>query len=224
MTFRDIISKIFTPLRQSASPSLIKLIEHTNIVAEAGEILHHLLTSDPFDREILHDKIVFLEKKADDIQREGVDIIYNAFFLPIDRSMLLRAFEISDDIADVIRKTSYELTKSQQPATEYNLIAALAIKDETKLMAQLATLMSSMEKNRSEIRKTISRIHYHEKEADRAYRDTFEAHFDPAKISGTCQNAISVMLDMRITEKLEAIADKCEDFAHECARILSDYV
>lgn len=74
MTLRETLSKIFRPLRQNLSPSLAKLIEHTHIVAEAGTYLNDILHTDPDKREELHSAIVQLEKQADQIQHEAIEI------------------------------------------------------------------------------------------------------------------------------------------------------
>lgn len=218
MSFRSILSRTIGTIRPANSPSLAKLQEHVRTVSLAGETLDKLLQATQIsEQNSLNSRIVSLEKNADMLEKEGADLIHRAIILPFDRSMLLQAFEMSDNVIDNIRKAAFEIVSHGLKATPYAKQSAEAIQIATRNMIDLPDLLRSPEKNQDKIWSIIQAIHEQEKHADNAYRSTIENIRDLAG-----PDPIEATLILRIADRLEAIADNCEDFALQCGRILSD--
>lgn len=218
MDFLSHLSRLIGLAKPSSSPSLTLLQNHTRTVEKAARLLEKLLVGSPEERKAINFKIINLEKEADGIEYRGIQAIHQAILLPFDRSMLLAAFHLSDDIIDNIRKLSFELTETQIDLPREAIEIARAIANATVRMCDLPHQLERPERHAVDILNTVRSVHLFEKEADHAYRSLYSKYCGPAEGVDLYRN----LMILDFGKKLEAIADGCEDFSKECYRILTD--
>lgn len=218
MDFLSHLARLVGLAKPRSSPILSLLQEHTSLVKEATILLESLLRAPPAGLEAINEQIIALEKQADVIEYQGTQAIHQAILLPFDRSMLLAAFHLSDNVIDNIRKLSFELTETQVELPQEAKDISRAIAQAAARMCDLPHQLERPERHADDIKNTVRSVHFFEKEADRAYRTLYSEYCKFAEGQELYRNIM--ILDFG--RKLEAIADGCEDFSKECYRILTD--
>jgi predicted phosphate transport protein (TIGR00153 family) len=180
---------------------------HANLIVDASKELVHL-----FDDLAHTDRhmgtIKDLEKRADRITYETVDLLHKTFITPLDRDDMLKLITNMDDIADLMEDVAETVSLYDVTATtdEAKQLAAISVAC-CERVHTIVHMLSEM-KNASEILKVASEIERLESDADRVLRTAM------SKLFREEDNVKNLIKYKAIYELLESITDKCEDVAN----------
>lgn len=181
--------------------------QHADIVAEASKELVKLFDDlAHIDRHM--DAIKSLEKRADRITFETVDLLHKTFITPLDRDDMLKLITSMDDVADLMEDVAetvslYNVSATTDEAKELAVISMECC----ERMSQAIHLLDNM-KNAGEIIKIASEIERLESDADRVLRKAM------SKLFREEEDVKSLIKYKAVYELLESITDKCEDVAN----------
>ena len=181
--------------------------QHADIVAEASKELVKLFNDFAhIDRHM--DAIKSLEKRADRITFETVDLLHKTFITPLDRDDMLKLINSMEDVVDLMEDVAvtaslYKVTSTTDEAKE---LAAISMEC-CERMSQAIHLLDNM-KNAGEIIKIASEIERLESDADRVLRNAM------SKLFREEEDVKSLIKYKAVYELLESITDKCEDVAN----------
>lgn len=176
--------------------------------AESAKLLHALINN--YSGEMIHDKaekIHQLEDQGDQLSRQIINELYDAFITPIDREDIVLITNRLDDILDGLNATTYlfENLSVQTIRANTDTFLRLIVQATTDLVK--ATSEFSKFKHSKVLQQYIGEVGKTESEADRLHSTLIKELFAHEK------NPIEVIKWRDIYNHLEKIMDACESAA-----------
>jgi len=183
--------------------------EHASLVVQGAGALVEMLAdySDNGRRDSYVAKIQSIEKAADKVTHQTVDLMHNTFVTPFDRDQINKLIQRMDDILDLIQDTAeslmlydvHVLTPEVSHLADLVHICCLRVND-------AVTQLSSMD-NGPAILKVCQEIDALETDADRVTQSAISRLFREE------QDVRQLVKLKAIYELLELVTDKCQDVA-----------
>ena len=181
--------------------------EHAEQIVQGSRELAALMASHD-DLERRTHTIETIEKRADKITRNTIELLHKTFITPIDREDIHQLISKMDDILDLIEDSAQlmYLYDVRDPTPEAKKLADIGVACCEKVKSAVA-LLSSMD-NSAEIMLICADIDKLESDADHVMRAAM------AKLFREEPNVLNVIKMKEIYELLETVTDKCEDVAN----------
>ncbi|MGL4767640.1 MAG: DUF47 domain-containing protein [Formosimonas sp.] len=181
--------------------------QHAELIVAASKELVELF-DDLAHTERHMNHVRELEKRADRLTYETVDLLHKTFITPLDRDDMLKLITSMDDIADLMEDVAetvslYNVTSTTSEAKEMAVIAQACCERVSTAVHMLGDM-----KNAGEILKVSAEIGRLESDSDRVLRAAMSKLF---REEDDVKNLIKYKA---IYELLESITDKCEDVAN----------
>ena len=143
--------------------------DHASLVVEGAHELNAFL-SDMSNREAHAQNVAFIEKKADKITHETINLLHQTFITPLDREDIHKLISNMDDILDMMEDVAecvmlYDVREVTDAARR---LADICVSCAEKVK-QAVSMLSNMD-NSAAILKICSEIDQLESEADRVMR------------------------------------------------------
>ena len=181
--------------------------EHAEQIVEGSRELAAMMTSfDHLDRRAY--SIETIEKKADRITHQTVELLHKTFITPLDRDAIHTLITTMDDILDLIEDVAHSIflfdIKAVTP--EAHKLAEICVTSAEKVQAAVKLLPKTA--NAAEIMLLCEEIDRLESDADHIMRSAM------AKLFREEPNVLNIIKMKEIYELLETVTDKCEDVAN----------
>ncbi len=181
--------------------------EHAEqIVAGSRELAVMMTSFDNLDRRAY--SIETIEKKADRITHQTVELLHKTFITPLDRDAIHTLITTMDDILDLIEDVAHSIflydIKSVTP--EAHKLAEICVTSAEKVQAAVKLLPKT--ENAAAIMLLCEEIDRLESDADHIMRAAM------AKLFREEPNVLNIIKLKEIYELLETVTDKCEDVAN----------
>jgi uncharacterized protein len=181
--------------------------EHAEAIVEGSRELAELMANfDSLERRAY--SIETIEKRADRITHQTVDLLHKTFITPLDRDAIHTLITTMDDILDLIEDVAHSIflydIKAVTP--EAQKLAAICVTCSEKVQAAVRLLPKTS--NAAEILVLCEEIDKLESDADHVMRAAM------AKLFREEPNVLNVIKMKEIYELLETVTDKCEDVAN----------
>ena len=181
--------------------------EHAEtIVAGSRELAELMQHFDNLERRAY--SIETIEKKADRITHQTVELLHKTFITPLDRDAIHTLITTMDDILDLIEDVAHSIylydIKAVTP--EAQKLAQICVTCAEKVCSAVKLLPKS--ENAADILVLCEEIDKLESEADHVMRAAM------AKLFREEPNVLNVIKMKEIYELLETVTDKCEDVAN----------
>ncbi len=181
--------------------------EHAEqIVAGSRELAAMMTSFDNLDRRAY--SIETIEKKADHITHQTVQLLHKTFITPLDRDAIHTLITTMDDILDLIEDVAHSIflydIKSVTP--EAHKLAEICVISAEKVQAAVRLLPKT--ENAAEIMLLCEEIDRLESDADHIMRSAM------AKLFREEPDVLNIIKMKEIYELLETVTDKCEDVAN----------
>ncbi len=181
--------------------------DHASLVVEGAHELNAFL-SDMSNREAHAQNVAFIEKKADKITHETINLLHQTFITPLDREDIHKLISNMDDILDMMEDVAecvmlYDVREVTDAARR---LADICVSCAEKVK-QAVTMLSNMD-NSAAILKICSEIDQLESEADRVMRSAM------SKLFRDEPDTRQLIKLKAIYELLETVTDRCEDTAN----------
>jgi predicted phosphate transport protein (TIGR00153 family) len=189
--------------------------EHAEQIVHGSRELAALMASGD-DLECRARNIESIEKRADKIARETIELLHKTFITPIDREDIHQLISKMDDILDLIEDASQLmfLYDVRIPTPEAKKLADICVVCCEKVKGAVA-LLPSMD-NAAEIMAICTDIDRLESEADHVMRAAIARLFRE-------EPDVRELIKLRsIYEHLETVTDRCEDVANIIQGIVLD--
>jgi predicted phosphate transport protein (TIGR00153 family) len=183
--------------------------EHASLVVQGAGALVEMLAdySDNGRRDAYVAKIQSIEKAADKVTHQTVDLMHNTFVTPFDRDQINKLIQRMDDILDLIQDTAeslmlydvHILTPEVSHLADLVHVCCLRVHD-------AVTQLSSMD-NGPAILKVCQEIDALETDADRVTQAAISRLFREE------QDVRQLVKLKAVYELLELTTDKCQDVA-----------
>jgi len=181
--------------------------EHAGQVVQGSRELAALMASGD-DLERRAHNIESIEKRADRITRNTIELLHKTFITPIDRDDIHQLISKMDDILDLIEDSAQLmfLYDVRVPTPEAKKLADICVVCCEKMQSAVA-LLSSMD-NAAAIMTICTEIDRLESEADHVMRAAMARLFRD-------EPDVRELIKLRtIYEHLETVTDRCEDVAN----------
>lgn len=181
--------------------------EHAEQIVLGGKELVSLMAShDDFQRRAY--AIETIEKRADRITQNTIELLHKTFITPLDRDEIHSLITRMDDILDLMEDVSQSIflydVKALTPESQKLAEVCLACAEQVKLAVGLLANMD----NAGQILKACEEIDRLESEADHVMRAAM------AKLFRDEPDVRNVIKLKAIYELLETVTDRCEDVAN----------
>ena len=181
--------------------------EHAEtIVAGSRELAELMAKFDNLERRAY--SIETIEKNADRITHQTVELLHKTFITPLDRDAIHTLITTMDDILDLIEDVAHSIflydIKAVTP--EAQKLAAICVTCSEKVQAAVKLLPKT--ENAAEVLVLCEEIDKLESEADHVMRAAM------AKLFREEPNVLNIIKMKEIYELLETVTDKCEDVAN----------
>ena len=181
--------------------------DHASLVVEGAHELNAFL-SDMSNREAHAQNVAFIEKKADKITHETINLLHQTFITPLDREDIHKLISNMDDILDMMEDVAecvmlYDVREVTDAARR---LADICVSCAEKVK-QAVSMLSNMD-NSAAILKICSEIDQLESEADRVMRSAM------SKLFRDEPDTRQLIKLKAIYELLETVTDRCEDTAN----------
>lgn len=181
--------------------------EHADTIVEGSRELAELMAKfDNLERRAY--SIETIEKKADRITHQTVELLHKTFITPLDRDAIHTLITTMDDILDLIEDVAHSIflydIKAVTP--EAQKLAAICVTCAEKVQAAVKLLPKT--ENAAEVLVLCEEIDKLESEADHVMRAAM------AKLFREEPNVLNIIKMKEIYELLETVTDKCEDVAN----------
>jgi len=181
--------------------------EHAEQVAQGSHELAALMSSGD-DLERRAHNIESIEKRADRITRNTIELLHKTFITPLDRNDIHQLISKMDDILDLIEDSAQLmfLYDVKIPTPEAKKLADICVSCCEKVKAAVA-LLANMN-NAPQIMQICSDIDRLESEADHVMRSAIARLFRD-------EPDVRELIKLRsVYEHLETVTDRCEDVAN----------
>lgn len=181
--------------------------DHASLVVEGAHELKAFL-SDMGNREAHAQNVNSIEKKADKITHETIQLLHQTFITPLDREDIHKLISNMDDILDLMEDVAecvvlYDLREVSDAARK---LADICVACAEKV--KVAVGMLSNLDNSQAILKICGEIDQLESEADRVMRSAM------SKLFRDEPDTRQLIKLKAIYELLEQVTDRCEDTAN----------
>ena len=181
--------------------------DHASLVVQGAHELNAFL-SDMGNREAHAQNVSAIEKKADKITHETIQLLHQTFVTPLDREDIHKLISRMDDILDLMEDVAecvvlYDVREVSDSARK---LAEICVSCTEKV--KLAVGMLSNLDNSQAILKICSEIDQLESEADRVLRSAM------SKLFRDEPDTRQLIKLKAIYELLETVTDRCEDTAN----------
>ena len=181
--------------------------DHASLVVQGARELNAFL-SDMGNREAHAQNVSAIEKKADKITHETIQLLHQTFVTPLDREDIHKLISRMDDILDLMEDVAecvvlYDVREVSDSARK---LAEICVSCTEKV--KLAVGMLSNLDNSQAILKICSEIDQLESEADRVLRSAM------SKLFRDEPDTRQLIKLKAIYELLETVTDRCEDTAN----------
>jgi uncharacterized protein len=181
--------------------------EHAAAIVEGSRELADLMHNfDNLERRAY--SIETIEKKADKITHQTVDLLHKTFITPLDRDAIHTLITTMDDILDLIEDVAHSIflydIKSVTP--EAQKLADICVACADKVQAAVKLLPKT--ENAASLLLLCEEIDKLESDADHVMRAAM------AKLFREEPNTLNIIKMKEIYELLETVTDKCEDVAN----------
>ena len=181
--------------------------EHAETIVEGSRELATLMsTFDNLERRAY--SIETIEKKADKITHQTVELLHKTFITPLDRDAIHKLITTMDDILDLIEDVAHSIflydIKAVTP--EAQKLAEICVTCTEKVRAAVKLLPKH--ENAADILVLCEEIDKLESDADHIMRAAM------AKLFREEPNVLNIIKMKEIYELLETVTDKCEDVAN----------
>ena len=181
--------------------------EHADTIVEGSRELAELMAKfDNLERRAY--SIETIEKNADRITHQTVELLHKTFITPLDRDAIHTLITTMDDILDLIEDVAHSIflydIKAVTP--EAQKLAAICVTCSEKVQAAVKLLPKT--ENAAEVLVLCEEIDKLESEADHVMRAAM------AKLFREEPNVLNIIKMKEIYELLETVTDKCEDVAN----------
>lgn len=181
--------------------------EHADTIAEGSRELAALMASfDNLERRAY--SIETIEKKADKITHQTVELLRKTFITPLDRDAIHTLITTMDDILDLIEDVAHSIflydIKAVTP--EAQKLVEICVHCVAKVQAAVKLLPNT--DNAADILVLCEEIDKLESDADHVMRAAM------AKLFREEPNVLNIIKMKEIYELLETVTDKCEDVAN----------
>ncbi len=181
--------------------------EHAEqIVAGSRELAVMMTSFDNLDRRAY--SIETIEKKADRITHQTVELLHKTFITPLDRDAIHTLITTMDDILDLIEDVAHSIflydIKAVTP--EALKLAEICVTSAEKVQAAVKLLPKT--ENAAAIMLLCEEIDRLESDADHIMRAAM------AKLFREEPDVLNIIKLKEIYELLETVTDKCEDVAN----------
>ncbi len=169
------------------------------------------------DLRELASSIDAIEKRADGITRQTVQLLHRSFVTPLDREEIHKLISAMDDCLDLIQDCaeSVSLYDVKRVPAEAALLAEICVGCAERVQQAVAHLANA-ERNGDTIMRLCEEIDRLETDADRVMRSAM------SRLFRTERDAIHLIKMKAIYELLETVTDRCEDVAHILEGIVID--
>ncbi len=181
--------------------------EHADTIVEGSRELAALMASfDNLERRAY--SIETIEKRADKITHQTVELLHKTFITPLDRDAIHKLITTMDDILDLIEDVAHSIflydIKAVTP--EAQRLAEICVQCAAKVQAAVKLLPKT--ENAADILALCEEIDKLESDADHVMRAAM------AKLFREEPNVLNIIKMKEIYELLETVTDKCEDVAN----------
>ena len=181
--------------------------EHADTIVEGSRELAALMASfDNLERRAY--SIETIEKRADKITHQTVELLHKTFITPLDRDAIHTLITTMDDILDLIEDVAHSIflydIKAVTP--EAQRLTEICVHCAAKVQAAVKLLPKS--ENATDILALCEEIDRLESDADHVMRAAM------AKLFREEPNVLNIIKMKEIYELLETVTDKCEDVAN----------
>ncbi|MEP7154620.1 MAG: DUF47 domain-containing protein [Betaproteobacteria bacterium] len=181
--------------------------DHATLVVEGAHELKAFL-SDMGNREAHAQNVNSIEKKADKITHETIQLLHQTFITPLDREDIHKLISNMDDILDLMEDVAecvvlYDVREVSDAARK---LADICVSCAEKVKLAVG-LLSNLD-NSQAILKICSEIDQLESEADRVMRSAM------SKLFRDEPDTRQLIKLKAIYELLESVTDRCEDTAN----------
>ncbi len=181
--------------------------EHAQQIVDGSRELAAMMTQfDNLDRRAY--SIETIEKKADKITHQTVELLHKTFITPLDRDAIHTLITTMDDILDLIEDVAHSIflydIKAVTP--EANKLAEICVSCSEKVQAAVKLLPKT--ENAADLLVLCEEIDKLESDADHVMRAAM------AKLFREEPNVLNIIKMKEIYELLETVTDKCEDVAN----------
>lgn len=195
-------------------PGLKKDMLFYELLEEQAEAAHkaaqefHMLTVDSSKIEECVDRIVQIERGADDMTHQLANKLDSTFVTPLDKEDLRALSGALDDITDIIeagtqRIVLYGLTTIRQ---DLEPLVGLLVRT-TEATCEVVKGLRHM-RRREDMNHRFIKVHELENEGDRAFRQALAKLFN-----NEAADPLVVIKWKEIYDRVETAVDKCEDVA-----------
>jgi uncharacterized protein len=181
--------------------------EHAQTIVDGSRELAALMANfDDLERRAY--SIETIEKKADKITHQTVELLHKTFITPLDRDAIHTLITTMDDILDLIEDVAHTIflydIKAVTP--EAQKLAEICVACGEKVQAAVKLLPRS--ENAGDVMVLCEEIDRLESDADHVMRAAM------AKLFREEPNVLNIIKMKEIYELLETVTDKCEDVAN----------
>jgi predicted phosphate transport protein (TIGR00153 family) len=181
--------------------------EHVGLVLQ-GAIELNAFFDDMGNREAHAQNVNSIEKKADKITHETIQLLHQTFVTPLDRDDIHKLISSMDDILDLMEDVAEcvvlydvrEVTDAARKLAEIGVNCAEKVKSAVGMLANLD--------NSQAILRLCNEIDQLESEADRVMRSAM------SKLFRDEPDTRELIKLKAVYELLESITDRCEDVAN----------
>ena len=181
--------------------------EHAQTIVDGSrELAAQMANFDDLERRAY--SIETIEKKADKITHQTVELLHKTFITPLDRDAIHTLITTMDDILDLIEDVAHTIflydIKAVTP--EAQKLAEICVACGEKVQAAVKLLPRS--ENAGDVMVLCEEIDRLESDADHVMRAAM------AKLFREEPNVLNIIKMKEIYELLETVTDKCEDVAN----------
>jgi uncharacterized protein len=194
--------------------------QHSRTVGEAANTIRDMLAGQG-DLEANCQKIVDLERQADDITRDVLLAVRRSFITPFDRGDIKDLIQSMDDAIDMMHKTVKTIRRFEQKSFDPGMREmGELIAEAARLIAEAIPLLNKMGNNAqrlSAIAEDVTRVEGRSDELyEQGLKDLFRTH--------GADNAMAYLIGSEIYSELEKVVDRFEDVANEISGIVIENV
>jgi len=158
-----------------------------------------------------------IERRADTVTRQTVQLLHRSFVTPLDREEIHSLISTMDDCLDLMQDCAesvslYDIKRVPPEATQ---LAEICLSCAERVQAAVA-LLSNAETNGEAILRLCEEVERLESDADRVMRSAM------SRLFRTERDAIHLIKMKAIYELLETISDRCEDVTNVLEGIVID--
>jgi len=194
--------------------------QHAELVAQGGRAASELVSkyADERRRAALIEQIGDVERRADKITYETVQLLHSTFITPFDRNDIHRLISGMDDILDLIQDAAESMQLFDIQTLPHDSLRMAELLDACcGKVREAVALLSSMD-NAAKALALAQEIDAHESEADAIMRSGI------SKLFREEADVRQLIKHKNVYEYLEEAIDKCQDVANVIEAVVVENV